>query len=118
MDIILNDIKLYAYHGVFPLENKIGDWYTINLRLTTDNIESTITDNINDTVDYGNVFDIIKKEMNIPSKLIEHVCGRINKKILDAYPTIQQVTIMILKQTPPMGANCNGCGIELTTKRE
>ncbi|MCR4769328.1 MAG: dihydroneopterin aldolase [Bacteroidaceae bacterium] len=117
MDIILKDIKLYAYHGVFPLENKIGDWYTINLRLTTNNIKSTITDDINDTVNYGIVFDIIKEEMNIPSKLIEHVCGRINQRLLNTFPIIESVTIIVLKNTPPMGANCSGCGVELSTSR-
>ena len=117
MDIILKDIKLYAYHGVFPLENKIGDGYTINLRLTTNNIKSTITDDINDTVNYGIVFDIIKEEMNIPSKLIEHVCGRINQRLLNTFPIIESVTITVLKNTPPMGANCSGCGVELSTSR-
>ena len=118
MDIILKDIKLYAYHGVFPLENKIGDWYTINLRLTTNKIKSTITDDINDTVNYGIVFDIIKEEMNIPSKLIEHVCGRINQRLLNTFPIIESVTITVLKNTPPMGANCSGCGVELSTSRD
>ena len=56
----------------------------------------------------------IKREMGIPSQLIEHVAGRIAKAILAEHPSAQSVKLKIIKENPPMGADCKGAGIEIT----
>lgn len=117
MVIYLRDIRIFAYHGVMPQEHVVGDWYTVNLQLTVHNESATVTDRLTDTVDYSKVFDVVKREMLIPSKLMEHVCGRIARAILRQFSLVDAVRITIIKQNPPIGAECGGCGVELTLQR-
>ena len=117
MKITLNSIRLFAYHGVMPQEQVVGDWYTVNLQLVVPDESATRSDRLTDTVDYSKVFDLVKQEMQIPSKLMEHVCGRICRAILQQFSCVDEVTISIIKQNPPIGAECGGCGVELTQKR-
>jgi len=117
MRINLYDIRIYAYHGVMPQENVIGDWYTINLQLTLLKEDATMTDRLADTVDYSKVFNIVRSEMAIPSKLMEHACKRICTGIMTHFSNVDEVWISMVKQNPPIGAECGGCGVELTVKR-
>ncbi len=98
-------------------EKIVGDWYNINLQLIVNDEKATITDNLSDSVNYADVFKLVKQEMDIPSKLMEHICGRICRSIIQRYKLVDEVNITMLKQNPPMGAECNGCGIELNIQR-
>lgn len=75
------------------------------------------TDDVADTLNYAEVYNIIKEEMNVPSKLIEHVAGRITDHLMTSYADITSITLRITKLNPPMGADCNGAGVELTVTR-
>ncbi len=108
MKITLSNIELYAYHGVLPQERIVGGWYSIEVSVTTDNNDATVTDDLNDTINYATIYDIVKKEMLISSKLIEHVAGRILHKIHENIPQIGTATIRLTKKHPPIpGANVN-----------
>ena len=117
MYIHLKGLKLYAYHGVLPQENQVGAEYTIDLRLKTDFTQAAETDRLEGTVNYAEVFSAVKKEMGIPSLLLEHVTWRIARRLLDDFPTISEVNIALNKQYPPMGADCSQVGIEATYLR-
>lgn len=117
MYIHLKGLKLYAYHGVLPQENQVGAEYTIDLRLKTDFTQAAETDRQEGTVNYAEVFNAVKKEMEIPSQLLEHVAWRIARRLLDDFPTISKVDIALYKQNPPMGADCSQVGVEATYLR-
>jgi len=113
MQISLTDIELFAYHGVLPQERQIGGWYKVDITLVVPDEQSTETDCLQQTVNYAEVYDVIKEEMNIPSKLIEHVAGRIARRIKSEFALVSQVKIKLTKKHPPIsGANVNAC-IEL-----
>ncbi len=117
MRIVLDNIRLYAYHGVLAQEKKVGQWYTVNIRMDIQDESATHTDNLNDTVNYAVVYDIVRHEMDVPSRLIEHVCGRIARTVLRECRLVDEVTVSVIKTNPPIGADCSGCGVELTLKR-
>ena len=102
MYIHLKGLKIYAYHGVLPQENKIGAEYTIDLQLKTDFTKAADTDQLEGTVNYAAVFETVKAEMAVPSKLLEHVSCRIARRLLLDFP-IEEVKIALYKQNPPMG---------------
>lgn len=87
--ILLKDICCFAYHGVAPQENIIGNEYIINLKLKVDISQAIQTDDVVDTVNYAEIHEAVKAEMSIPSKLLEHVCGRIAKRLLAEFPAIE-----------------------------
>ncbi len=117
MYIHLKGLKLYAYHGVLPQENQVGAEYTIDLRLKTDFTQAAETDRLEGTVNYAEVFNAVKKEMEIPSQLLEHVAWRIARRLLDDFPTISEVDMALYKRNPPMGADCSQVGVEATYLR-
>lgn len=118
MYIHLNGLKLYAFHGVLPQENKIGAEYTLNLRLKTDFSRASQTDDLKYTLNYAEVFQAVKEEMQIPSKLLEHVVQRIAQRLFQDFPTLTEIKIALLKQNPPMGADCQETGVESTYTKD
>lgn len=116
--ILLKEIHCYAYHGVAPQENLIGNEYIIDLKLKVDISKATRTDEVADTVNYAEVHQVIKNEMAVPSKLLEHVSGRIIQKLFDQFPCIEEIELRLSKRNPPMGADIESAGIELHCSRK
>jgi dihydroneopterin aldolase len=82
--IFLQNLVFYAYHGVAPQETAVGNTFIINLSLKGDFRQAMQSDCVDDTVSYADVFLAVKEEMSIPSKLLEHVCGRIVQRLIPA----------------------------------
>ncbi len=101
--ILLEGMKFYAYHGVLEQERVLGNQYTIDLEIHLDFSKASQTDNLDDTVSYADIYAIVKDEMAISSQLLEHVAGRIVKKIESTFPAIKMVKIKLSKHNPPVG---------------
>ena len=114
--IIIEDLRIYAYHGVLPEEKIIGTWYLVNLEITADLWNAVESDALSSTLNYAEVNDIIHREMAIPSRLMEHVAGRILNTIYQNYPGITLMKIRITKTNPPMKGEMKGVSIELEKK--
>ena len=100
--ICVNGIRAYAYHGCLPEEGKTGGEYVVDITIETDFLKAAMNDQLEDTVDYVVVYDIVKAEMAIRSKLIEHVAQRILLSLRKAYPVVQTFTVKVTKINPPM----------------
>ncbi len=72
-----------------------------------------VSDDVTDTLSYADLCDLVKSEMAVPSNLLEHVAGRIARAVIDRWPQVDSVSLSITKLNPPMGADCNGAGVEL-----
>jgi dihydroneopterin aldolase len=111
--IYLRALRFHAYHGVEAQERLTGNDYLMDIRIGTDVKRATETDDVHDTINYAEVYEIARHEMLIPSDLIEHVAGRVAQALLDHWSQIQTLDIRLTKLNPPMGADCEGAGIEL-----
>ncbi len=116
--ILLKEIRCYAYHGVAPQENLIGNEYIIDLKLKVNISKAAQTDEVADTVNYAEVHQVIMTEMAVPSKLLEHAGGRIVEKLFQQFPTIEEIELRLSKRNPPMGADIESAGIELHCSRK
>lgn len=111
--IFLENVKIYAYHGVLPEENVIGTYYILNTEIHTDLWKAAASDDLEDTISYAAINDIIHEEMEIKSKLLEHVAGRIILNLHKTFPQIDYIRLKITKTAPPMKGEMQGAGIEL-----
>ena len=115
--ILLKDICCFAYHGVAPQENIIGNEYLINLRLKVDISQAIQTDDVSDTVSYPDIHEALKAEKSVSTKLLEHVSGRIAKRLVAEFPAIEEIELRLSKRNPPMGADIDSAGVELHCSR-
>ncbi len=115
--VFLKEVRLFAYHGVLPQERIVGAYYTINVSVETDFSWAMETDELEGTISYADVCEVVKREMAIPSLLLEHVGGRICKSLFEHFPTATAIHLEIIKENPPMGADCRGAGIALDVQR-
>lgn len=103
--ILVEGIRLYAYHGCLEEEARIGSDYLVDVVLETDFSQAAETDELNQTIDYVVVYNIVKEEMAIRSKLIEHVGQRITARIKKQFPEVLKLEVKVTKLNPPMNGN-------------
>ncbi len=111
--ILIEDLKIYAYHGVLPEEKTIGTYYLVNAEVHADLRKAAQSDHLEDTINYAEINDIIHREMEISSLLLEGVIGRIIQKLEEKFPQITYIKIKLTKTNPPMQGEMKGVSVEL-----
>ncbi|RHN89759.1 dihydroneopterin aldolase [Prevotella sp. AM23-5] len=111
--IYLRNVRFHAFHGVLPQEGIVGNDYLVNLVLDYDFSSVMKTDDLQGTLNYAEVYQKVREEMAVPSKLLEHVAGRIAHRLFSDFPEIQKLQLSITKVNPPMGADSDGAGVEV-----
>ena len=107
----VNGIKLYAFHGCLPEEEKIGGHYTVDVYMETDFSEAAVNDDLSKTIDYVIVNRIVKEQMAVRSKLIEHVGKRIVDSIKSEVSGIDFIRVRVTKICPPINGDVNNVAI-------
>lgn len=102
--IEIDQIRFYAYHGVLEQERTVGNHFSVSVVLEADLTAATTSDNLTHTISYADVYAHIAEEMAIPSQLLEHVAGRIFRRLHAAFPSISHLEVKVYKYNPP------GCG--------
>lgn len=111
--VALEGADFFAYHGFSEEERKIGNKYSVDIQVRTDLEEAALEDNLDKTVDYGELYKIIRQEMEIPSRLLESVAKRIVDAVYQRFPFINSIEISISKYNPPIGGICHRSRITL-----
>ena len=111
--IRLEKLRFRAFHGVLSQERTVGGDFLVTLRIGYPWQTAMESDAVADTLDYAAVYRLVSREMASPSRLLEHVAGRIAKALLRDFPLITSIDLWLTKVTPPMGADCEGAGVEL-----
>ena len=111
--ILVEGIKIYAYHGCLAEEGKIGTNYIVDVTMETDFTEAAKTDDLSKTIDYVIVYNVVKAEMAIRSKLIEHVGMRIVKRLKSEIKQDANYKVLITKISPPINGDVRNVSIEI-----
>lgn len=101
--INVRGIHIYAYHGCLPEEAIIGGDYVVNVIIKGDIAKAASDDILQETIDYVDVYKIVKDEMNIRANLIEHVAKRIADNLKNSFFPISSLSVEVIKKTPPIG---------------
>ena len=111
--ISLRNVRFRAFHGVLPQERRVGGDFLVTVRVGYPLERAMETDNVDDTLDYSALYALVEREMAEPSKLLEHVAGRIVKAITTSFPEVTSVDLELTKLNPPMGADSEGAAVEV-----
>lgn len=115
MDTIsLEGMEFYARHGCFAEEQKIGTRFTVDVRIDADLSRAAASDAIGDTINYQEVYNVVRAEMERSSHLLEHVAGRIAAVLTQKMEEIVRVSVKVAKLNPPLGGQVGASSVRLT----
>ena len=117
MQIHLNDLRFFAYHGLYAEEKQLGNYFELNIDIQYTPIHLPITD-INDTVNYAAVYELVSKRMAIATPLLETVVSEIAMQILAQFSLVEVVTISLYKLHPPIPHFEGKVGVSFTLNRD
>ncbi len=116
--ITIPELKFYARHGLIPQEQIVGANFFVSLDVVVNVSEKALLqDDIEGTVNYATLCDVVKEEMMTSSLLIEHIAHRIAQRILNEFSRVEEVNIHLEKGNPPVNVHCRRIGIKLSLKR-
>lgn len=111
--INIRGIRCYAFHGCMQEEARIGGHYVVDVTIYTNFSKAALSDELIDTVDYCAIQQIVKEEMAIRSKLIEHVGQRIFSRIKVEFTAVTYLQVEIHKLCPPINGDTQEVSVVL-----
>ncbi|MBB3698562.1 dihydroneopterin aldolase [Flammeovirga yaeyamensis] len=112
--ISLEGLEFFAYHGFFEEERKIGNKYGVDITVDTNFSKAAEEDNLDNTINYMELFEIIKKHMDISTKLLETIGQNIVNDVYDKWTNnVLNVKVVIKKFNPPIGTICSFSSITI-----
>ena len=103
VQIELETMKFYACHGVSPQETRVGNTFVVNLVLTAPLEKAVASDDLEDTINYAVVYEVVKREM----------AGRILAALKDTFPQLLAIELKLSKLNPPFGGDVYSASVIL-----
>lgn len=111
--IRIENMQFYAHHGCYETEQKVGTRFSIDLTFEYDSSKAELSDNINDAISYLDVYQVVKREMSIPSHLIENVARRIKNAVATEFPNAENIKVKLCKLNPTLGGQVEQVSTEI-----
>ncbi len=113
MNFCLKDMEFIAPIGTDNHERQIGAKFKVTVEFSADCINGAVSDDLSQTIDYQEVFDIVKAEMKKECQLVENAVYRIYKALEKRYPRLNALKVRLAKQRPPVNGILTEAIIEL-----
>ncbi len=116
--LIIEDLQVYAYHGVAQEEKTIGQMFLVSLRIGTNLEKAAKSDDVNDTLNYANLCNDVQTVMQSRKcSLIETAAMNIIEYLFRRYASIAEIRVTLKKPWAPMGHHLKYAAVELERKR-
>ena len=115
--IVLEGLEFHAYHGVYPVERSSGNKFEVDIIVDTSFKESAFHDELSGTINYEDIYSVVKDEMEKPTKLLESVAHTIAQKILSNFKSASNARVTISKFNPPIGGVCKKAKVMVDLNR-
>jgi dihydroneopterin aldolase len=115
--VVLEGLEFHAYHGIYPDERSSGNKFEVDVFVNTVFDDSAFHDDLSGTINYEEIYAIVKQEMEIPTKLLESVAHAIAEKILETFTSAMAAEITISKFNPPIGGVCKKAKVSVDLQR-
>jgi len=112
--ITLTGLTFYGYHGASKAEKELGQRFVIDLEIESDLEEAANSDNLEHTINYVEIFELVKEIVESGSKnLLETLANSIAIKILSRFD-VESISVKISKPAPPVpNVNFSSFGVEV-----
>lgn len=115
--ISLEGLEFHAYHGVYPHERSSGNKFEVDISVEATLHEQVFHDDLSGTINYESLYQVVKEEMERPSKLLETVGYAMAQRVLHLFNDVLKVEIKISKFNPPIGGVCKKATITVSQER-
>jgi dihydroneopterin aldolase len=115
--VILEGLEFHAYHGVYPHERSSGNKFEVDVVVDTRFSDLAFHDDLAGTINYEDLYSLIRGIMDQPAKLLETVGHAIADKTLKTFASAQRVEVRISKFNPPIGGVCRKATVEVIRVR-
>lgn len=112
--IEIRDLEIFANHGVFPEETALGQKFLVSVVMYTDTRQAGLTDNLEDSINYGEVSHLITRYMKENTwKLLEAAAENTARMLLTTLPLLRKVALRIEKPWAPVGLPLKTVAVEI-----
>ncbi|MCU0430914.1 MAG: dihydroneopterin aldolase [Cytophagaceae bacterium] len=115
-EVYLDGMEFYAYHGVYEQEQKIGNRFLVDVKITFQ-YDSSKQEDLSKTVNYEKVYAIVKDRMQVKARLLETLASVIIDNLFTLLPLAETVEVKVSKYNPPVGGHCQRARVALKKKR-
>lgn len=109
--VSLEGLEFHAYHGVYPHERSSGNKFEVDILVGTHFADSAFNNELSGTINYEDLYALVKEEMEKPAKLLEAVGHAIATRALGEFPEAVSVEVKISKFNPPIGGVCRKASV-------
>lgn len=109
----VNGLQLAGAHGVLPEEQLTENVFLFSVAVAADFSAAVETDAVEDAISYADIAEIIREENATPSALLEHLAGRIIRRLSESYPQAEKITVSVAKKNPPLSGKMDSMEISL-----
>ncbi|WP_418991636.1 dihydroneopterin aldolase [Alistipes sp.] len=111
--IVLERMEFRALHGCYEMERRVGNRFTVDLEITAELGEAAAEDNVQLTVNYLTVYEVVRAEMRVTQHTIERVAMNIIERLYAVFPQIRHVKCTVSKLAPPLGGKLDRVSVVL-----
>lgn len=102
LQINLDDLKFHSFHGVGAQERIVGNEFKVCFSGKMIMPEGIMDDNIESTVSYADIYEVISEEMARPSRLLESVAYRMVERIKSEWTDFEKIELSVEKTSVPV----------------
>ena len=116
--IRIEKMHFHAHHGVMEQERRVGNEFEVTIEVVYPFEKAMESDDLNDTLNYADIYEIVAEEMSIPSELLENVAGRIVTEIEKRCPQLISFSVRVSKKRPPVDGVAQWSRVTLHSRRK
>ena len=107
-------MEFRAAHGCYDVEQRVGGNFTVDIALDVDDNGAAATDDVTRTVNYVEVYEAIREQMALPSRIIENTAKRILDAVSARFPQVVRIEVTLAKLAPPIGGKAAKVSVAFT----
>lgn len=116
VEINLNDAEFFAHHGYYPEEQILGTRFIVDISVSFEPQGDLGEDEIGNTVNYEQLYNIASDEMKVTRKLIETVAQSIFDRIKSEFSFVTKIRVRLKKMDPPLKGKVGHSSIIVSTQ--
>lgn len=112
-------LSIYTHHGISEAERETGQRMVFDLTFRLDDCDATVTDRVEDTVDYAAACDVVALAATERSyNTLERLCEEVGRALLERFPAALAVGVRAAKPEPPIPTPVDEVAVEVWKERD